>query len=136
MDDSSVMMALGDYRFCLDAAAYQSLERSTLYRWEAVDRIGVAPGQQFIGPGEDRIDLSGVIYPAFRGGLGQLDEMRAEAGKGEPLMMVDGMGRVWGDFCITEVRETQTVFFSNGTPRKIEFSLTVVAYGGGETVDA
>lgn len=129
MSESRVMVALGDYRFSVDTAAYQNLERCTNYRWAAVERMGQKPQQQYLGPGEDTISLDGVLYPAYRGGLGQLSEMREEAAKGEPLLMVDGTGRVWGDFCITEVRETQTAFFSNGQPRKVEFSLSLTASG-------
>lgn len=127
---SSVMLALGEFRFSIDTAAYQNLERSSSYRWDSVDRLGVRPAMQFIGPGEDTVTLDGTIYPSFRGGLGQVTAMRAEAAKGEPLLLVDGAGRVWGLYVITDIRETQTVFFSNGAPRKIDFNLTLKMYGG------
>lgn len=123
------MMALGDYRFSIDTAAYTQLERSTAWRWAAVERVGARPAQQFIGPGEDTITLDGSIYPYYKGGLGQVSAMRAAAAKGEPLLMLDGTGRVWGLYCITEVRETQTVFFSGGQPRKIDFTISLTAYG-------
>ncbi len=130
------MMAVGEYRFGIDTAAYQSLERTTAYNWQMLDRVGVAPAQQFIGPGEDRVQLEGVIYPHFRGGMGQLEQMRAEAAKGEPLLVVDGTGRVWGWFCLTEVRETRRTFFSNGQARRIDFALSLSAYGGWSAYDS
>lgn len=130
MADSFVMLALGDFRFSLSTAAYQTLERTSAWRWESVARVGVRPAQQYVGPGEDTVSIDGTVYPSFRGGLGQLDAMRAEADKGEALLLVDGTGKVWGEYCITEVRETQTVFFSNGMPRKIDFSLSLTMYGG------
>lgn len=130
MADSFVMMALGAFRFSLDTAAYQSLERSHSWRWEGIDRIGVRPAQQFVGPGEETVTMSGSIYPAYRGGLKQLPAMRAEADKGEPLLLVDGTGLSWGQYCITKIDETQTVFFSNGMPRKIDFTISLTAYGG------
>lgn len=127
--NSFVMMALGDFRFGLDTAAYQELSRSNSWRWPSVERIGARPALQFVGPGEDTITLNGQIYPHFRGGLGQLAAMRKEADKGEPLMLVDGRGIVWGKFVITDLRETQGTFFSNGAPRCQEFDLTLQAYG-------
>lgn len=133
MADSFIMLALGAFRFGLSTAAYQNLERTSAWRWESVPRVGVRPAQQFVGPGEDTVSMDGTIYPSFRGGLGQLDAMRAEADKGEALLLVDGTGKVWGEYCITEVRETQTVFFSNGMPRKIDFSLSLTMYGGTAT---
>jgi hypothetical protein len=55
--------------------------------------------------------------------------MRAEADKGQPLMLVDGAGRVWGKYVITDIRETQGTFFSNGAPRSQDFDITLQAYG-------
>ncbi|TAN71131.1 MAG: phage tail protein, partial [Magnetospirillum sp.] len=98
---TEVMMALGGYRFSLSTAAYQDLDRTNEYRWAAQERMGRRSARQFTGPGDETIALSGVILPHYRGGLGQLDAMRAEAGKGKPLMLVDGLGRVWGKYCIT-----------------------------------
>lgn len=130
MADSFVMMALGEYRFSLNTAAYQELERTSSWRWPTVDRIGARPASQYVGPGEDSVSMRGDIYPHFRGGLGQLTKMREAAAKGVPLNMVDGNGRVWGEYVITEVREGQSVFFSNGKPRKVTFDLTLKMYGG------
>lgn len=130
MIDSRTMMALGDYRFSIDTAAYQRLERRSSWRWQAVDRLGARPAMQFIGSGEDSISMDGTVFPSYAGGLGQVEAMRKEADRGEPLMLVSGAGRVWGKFCITEISETHEVFFSDGTPRRIDFSLNLVMYGG------
>ena len=126
---ASVMMALGKYRFSIDSAAYQTLQRSTAWRWPAQERLGRAPALQYLGPGEDKIALSGTIYPQFRGGLEQMDALREEAGRGEPLLLVDGRGNVLGRWVVERVGETQSAFFADGAPRKIEFTLDLVRYG-------
>ena len=123
------MLALGDYRFSVDTAAYQELVRTSEYRWQAQERLGNRPAQQYLGPGEESIELTGNIFPAYRGGLGQLDAMRAEAGKGQPLMLTSGAGDVLGKWCLTRVEETRSVFYANGSPRKMEFRLQIVHYG-------
>lgn len=125
----AVMMGLGPFRFHLATAAYQTLERSDEYRWEAQDRIGRHPAMQFIGAGHTTFNLSGTIYPNFRGGLGQLDAMRAVAAAGAPSVLVSGLGRIFGSFVILSVDETQTYFLPNGAPRKQEFSLELKSYG-------
>lgn len=124
-----VMMALGDYRFSIDTSAYQALQRSTAYRWPAQERLGRSPALQFLGPGEDRITLAGTIFPHFRGGIGQLDRIREEAARGAPLLLVDGRGNVHGRFVIERVGETQSIFFADGTPRRIEFQIELSRYG-------
>ena len=79
---SETMMALGVYRFSLTSAAYQELRRSNAYRWQAQERLQRLPAQQFVGPGNETLDLKGTIYPHYQGGMKQLDLMRAQAGRG------------------------------------------------------
>jgi len=129
MQTSLVMMALGLFRFGLNGAAYQSFSRSAEWRWEPLDRIARAPALQYVGPGAQEIRLEGVIYPHFKGGLRQVELMRLRAGTGVPMMLVDGLGWVWDRWVITSVEETKTLFLADGAPRKIEFSLTLRAYG-------
>lgn len=124
-----MMLALGPYRFSLNTSAYQSLKRSSEYRWPSIERIGKEPLLQAIGPGCDRIDLDGVIYPHFRGGLGQINAMRDSAARQEPLMLINGQGNVLGRFVIAQVEESQNTFLADGSPRKIEFRLSLERYG-------
>lgn len=127
-----VMMALGTYTFSLNTAAFQSLQRTTAWRWVAQERMRRAPARQYLGPGEDTIALAGTIHPEFRGGLGQLNAMRAEAGKGKPLWLVVARGRageIAGQWCIESITESQTRFGSGGAPKQIDFTLALSAYG-------
>ncbi len=123
------MMALGPFRFGIATAAYQSLDRSTEYRWESQERIMRHPAMQFVGAGHTTITLDGVILPMFRGGLSQVDRMRDIAASGSPQILVSGRGRVFGPFVIMKVAEKQTVFLPDGTARKLEFSVEVKSYG-------
>ena len=68
--------------------------------------------------------------PTFRGGLGQIDAMRKEADRGRKLMMVDGRGLNWGWWVVKQIEETATHLTADGVPRKIEFRLSLAAYGG------
>ncbi len=119
----NMMMTLGSYRFSIDTAAYQSKERTTTYRWGKQDRLDHTPVLQFVGPGDDTINLFGVIYPHYKGGLAQVATMRQEASKGEPLMLVQGNGMVLGHWVIESITETEDTFCKDGAPKKIEFSL-------------
>lgn len=127
---SLVMMGLGTFRFGVNTAAYQTLRRTASYRWGQLDRIGRAPAQQFLGAGAEDINLDGVIYPHFKGGLRQVEAMRAVAGLGQPMILVDGLGWVFQRWVIVSVAETKGTFLADGAPRKIEFSLGLRSYGG------
>ena len=123
------MMALGNFRFSIDTAAYGKLRRTTAYRWEAQMRMGREPALQFAGLGEETIDLAGTIRPEFRGGLGQLDSMRASAGQGGPLLLSSGRGDILGFWVIRKVTETQSTFLPGGAPLRVDFSLSLGRYG-------
>ena len=126
----SIMLALGrDYRFSVETAAYQTLERSTEYRWTQQERIGRRPASQFVGIGTDTITLEGYILPTYKGGLGQLGRMRDIAGRGEPQLLSDAQGKVHGRWCITQIDEGHSIFMTGMVPRKITFTITLQHYG-------
>lgn len=126
---SEVMLALGAFRFSTAENAYQSLRRSDAWRWPAQDRLGREPALQFTGPDKATCEIEGTIYPHYRGGLKQVDAMRAEAGKGVPLRLADGYGYIWGRWVIERIEETQSRLLANGAPLKIEFRLSLGKYG-------
>lgn len=121
-----VMMSLGVYEFSLNTAAYQTLRRENSWRWASVPRLGGKAKQQFLGPNNETIELQGTIYPHEFGSADQVEQMEVVASTGEPQLLVDGLGFVWGYYCITRISEDRSVLFSNGLPRKIEFSLSLV----------
>jgi phage protein U len=130
---TKVMMMMGPYPFMLDTAAYQEIKRVSTYRWKEQSRIGRKPGQQYVGPGADQITLKGEILPHWKGGYYQLDLMRAQAGRGKPMLLLEGHGGfVLGDWVILNIEGTGTELQANGAARVINFSLTLKEYGGDE----
>lgn len=122
---SMVMMRLGPFNFSIPTATYQELSRSTEFLWPGQQRFGQHKSLQFVGSGTDTMTLNGVIYPGFRGGFEQVNRMRAMAGSGEPMKLIDGNGQIMGDWAITSVTEKQSTFAAFGAPRKMEFTLTL-----------
>lgn len=128
-DLSAVMMALGAFRFGITGGDYQQLQREASWRWPVQERVGRMPAAQYLGPGVQTVTLSGVIHPHFKGGLRQLDAMRALAGLGRPMMLTDGLGWVFDLWCILEISETKSVLMRDGAPRRIDFRVTLQSYG-------
>ena len=118
-----MMMILGMFVFNLNKAVYQSLNQKTDWRHPSNSRIGTLPAYQFIGRGENTITLQGSIMPGFKGSPKSLTKLSAMADKGKAYPLIGGNGRVWGQYVIESIEETHTVFFKDGTPRKIEFTL-------------
>lgn len=133
-----VMMNWGGIKFAQTTRSYDELKRSTAYDWATVGRMGSGrrPAKQFVGPGEDRVTLTGVVFGLFSPGGGsavigtkQLDELHAEAAKGSPRLLQDGRGVVYGKFVLTNIEEGQSVIMDTGAPRKQSYTLTFERYG-------
>ena len=129
---ASPLMGVGPYRFQIVGLNYQSLDREFEYRWKPQDRIGRRPAMQFLGPGQEKVKLKGVIYPndpRFGNGFSQLETMRREAMAGVPRGVASNLGRYYGLWCITKITDVQSYFAKNGSPRKVEFTIEMTAYG-------
>lgn len=123
MPQISMMMAIGLFVFGLHTVPYQQLQRQMSWRHPSVSRVGKRPARQFTGPGDDSITLSGVLYPELTGGKISLMALTAMADEGKSWPLIEGTGLFYGLFVIEEVSQTDSVFFPDGSPRKIEFSL-------------
>ncbi len=121
---SAIQMSLGLFVWGLNSAAYQSLQRTTAYRYGRNNRIGKRAASQFIGPGTDTITLQGWIHFEMHN-MTSLDQLRTMAARGEPYVMVSALGEVFGLWEIDEIAETQTLHLPNGKPRKIEFTVAL-----------
>lgn len=125
------LLILGPFRFAVDTAAFDEMTRSSRWDWKPVDRVGAAPALQFTGPQNETITLSGRLVPNFGGGIEQLARMRMMADFGWPLPLVDGTGRVHGNWVIESVDDTGTRHFKDGYPRLVTFSLGLKRYDDG-----
>lgn len=120
-----MMLSLGMFVFSLSTLAYQELQRQTNWRHASNSRVGAPPALQFVGRGEDTITLPGIILPELAGSILSLDALRLMANTGKAWPMVEGSGRIYGLWVIESLSETKTLFFRDGTPRRIEFTLTL-----------
>jgi phage protein U len=117
------------YFFNLDTAAFDELRRSSEFRWASQERLSRRPAQQAVGMGDEKITLKGAIFPGFKGGLKQLDTLRAIGARLEPLSLVTGYGDVLGNWCLKSIEEEQSALMQGGIPRKQGFTLEFVRYG-------
>lgn len=120
-----MMMALGQFTFGLDTLAYQDLDRQTAWRHASNSRVGDRPARQFVGAGDDTINLTGVLAPEFRGSAQSLATLRTMADTGNAYSLIDGAGNIYGAWVIESLSEKGTHFIAEGLPRRIEFGLTL-----------
>ncbi|KTS77820.1 oxidoreductase [Pseudomonas oryzihabitans] len=120
-----MMMALGTFVFSLHTLAYNELNRTTAYTHAVTKRVGAQPARQFVGKGDDSITLPGWLAPELAGSPTSLDLLRLMASTGSAWPLIEGSGRIYGLWVIESLNETKTIFFSDGTPRRIGFTLTL-----------
>ncbi|HGY3716528.1 TPA: phage tail protein [Citrobacter gillenii] len=120
-----MMMTLGMFVFTLKTVPYQELQYQQQWRHASNSRVGLRPTLQFLGPDTDTITLSGVLMPFITGGsISMLAlQLMAATGKGWPL--IEGSGTIYGMYVIESISQTKSEFFSDGAPRKIEFTVTL-----------
>jgi phage protein U len=120
-----MMMVLGLFVFTLKTIPYQQLQLQKNWRHASNNRVGLRPTLQYLGPDNDTITLTGVLLPEITGGRLSLLalELMAEMGRAWPLL--SGSGTIYGMFVVESLSRTESDFFSNGTARRIEFTLTL-----------
>lgn len=123
------LFQLGSFQFDLPNGVPQTVDRSAAYRWEEQSRLLRDPAQQFLGPGTQEITLDGVMYPGFSGRQSTMDTLRTQAREGKPVMLTDGLGKVYGKWAIKQLREGKGTFAPGGGAREINFSVQLVFYG-------
>ncbi|MEI6418664.1 MAG: phage tail protein [Sphingomonadales bacterium] len=126
-----MMLALGMFVFGLDTLPYQDFSRKQDWKHARLARVGARDASQFTGPGADTLQLKGYIVPEFAGPnlagsdgtTTSLDQLRDMAASGQAFPLVDGNGRVLGAWVIDGIEEGQSIFFANGQPRRIDFTI-------------
>ena len=118
-----MMLALGFFVFMRQTLPFQSMQRDAEYRWPSNSRIGKRDAFQFLGVGEEKITLSGELYPELTGGKLTLTAVRLMAEEGRAWPRPSGNGMIYGMYVINRVSETGAECFTAGERRKITVNL-------------
>lgn len=121
-----MLASLGLFVFEPFKVAFDELQQKINYRYGTGNAVGVRPRMQYIGPDNDTISFSGVVYPELAGSnVASIDELIAMGNTGKTYALLDGMGRFYGMFYIESINRNQSHLLTNGSPRKIGFDITL-----------
>jgi uncharacterized protein len=120
------LMALGMFIFALPTLAHDELQRKTDWQHARSQRVGARDATQFLGVGDETVNLSGSVYAEITNGRVSLDDLREMANDGEPLPLVDGTGTVFGNYIITAIDERHAALMADGRPRRIDFAIDLL----------
>lgn len=119
------LMRLGPFKFEARGPSVGTLSRESAARIAKLEPTGAPLIAQFGGPGEDRMDLEGVIYPGMGAGFAQIDAMREAMNRGTSMMLVTGYGQVIGKFAIERLNAEDSFMMGDGAPQKRVFSMSL-----------
>ncbi len=152
-----LMMQLGIVTFGITAGAYDKIKRRNTWNYGKLVRLGHpiakrlgigGPALQYISTSTETLQISGTIYPFVQSfALGD-DEflsandpgkdlilpsdpmlpLRLQSGTGMPMPLISIGGSLFGFWVVGQIEETHSVFFKDGTARKIEFEMTLERY--------
>ena len=120
-----MLAALGQFVFELNNLAFDEMRRTTDWRHPSNSRVGAMPGRQFVGKGEDKLTLAGLLAPGNFGNRTAIEKLRAMGDTGAAFALVNGAGEVFGAWVIESVEETGTIFTTDGLARRVEFTLNL-----------
>lgn len=120
-----MMMIYGMLPFMRQTLPYGDLQQNIDYRWPTNSRFGQRPAAQFIGPGDERITLSGELRPEITGGAVSLTTIRLLANEGMAWPLIGGSGMIYGMYVIESISNSFSEFFPNGMASKIIFTLNL-----------
>lgn len=118
-----MLAALGLFVFDMSSTLFDELARSREWRHERTDRFGVLAASQYVGPGEDKITLTGTLVPEITGTYSAIENLAAMADTGEAWPLLNGAGVILGQFVILRLEEKWSNLIDLGVPRVVGFTL-------------
>ena len=124
-----IMAMWGFFPFSLKTIPYSDLSKSSNYRHAGQTRIGVRDGNQFLGIGEERIEIAGICYPEQTGGRNVIELLKMQAESGREWPLIERSGRIHGFYVCDKLNDKSSLFLHDGNPQKIEFSMSLKRVG-------
>lgn len=119
-----MMMIYGMFVFELRTLPHQQLQQNKSWRHVKNERVNRSASWQYIGAGDERIVLSGVLYPEITGGEVSLSLLTTQAYTGRPWPLIDGVGQIYGMYVLTETNTTRSEFDRYGNT-----GITIIGIG-------
>lgn len=117
------LMSWGLFVFGMESMAPNEYQRRRSWRHAATERFMARPARQYVGPGDDNVSLLGSLIPEIAGSFGAIDTLTEMADTGDPQPLVDGNGRLWGNYVLVGLDETGRNIVAGGIARWVDFAI-------------
>lgn len=99
------------------------MDREREYRQQFTEVAQGEAKRSYAGRGQDLITFTGVTFPGQYGDTESVERLDEVAATGTPQELARGDGRLLGKYVILSVSEEQEFFMSDGTPRRISYTV-------------
>ncbi|MCW5003544.1 phage tail protein [Enterobacter roggenkampii] len=127
-DSSQVLLSLGEFMFTVSGLAYSRFRREMSWRWAEQARAGQSDLLQYVGTARKTVVFDGEAHPLYGQSVRAIALLEAEAARGEPLLLINADGDVFGYWVITELSDSAEGITPGGGGRHTTFSLTIKHY--------
>lgn len=86
--------------------------------------------REFMGPGDDKITISGQLLPTRIGGLTQLEMAASLMNSGQRLPVMRGDGKMFGWYAIETINEAHADLERSGVGFTVNYTISLVNTGG------
>lgn len=124
------LMSLGDFVFSIDDLLFNQIRERRTWRHPSAERVGVPLAYQYVGVGENTLSIGGLLVPGQIGRQGAVNELSVMASTGQPHVLIDGLGYVYGAYLITAIDTTKAAFIVGGVSLKVDWSMDLVRFPG------
>lgn len=115
----------GLFVFSMTTAPIKGINRQRVWRYARPNVLDTRAKGIFLGPGEDTITITGQISHDIAGHELSLDALALMGDEGKAWPLVKGTGQILGSFQLESIDETHRDLFPNGSPRAIDFSMSL-----------
>lgn len=122
----AILYQLGAFTFDVFPVNVHEVERQMGADYAAKDIVGAMRPREFTGEADDRVKLSGRLFPQRLGGSAGIGALQALARTGEPQLLIRGDGEVLGWYLIEQVTDKHTFLDVAGVGRMIELEAALV----------
>ena len=122
-----MLMALDDLEFEIKDKAYNKLRRQFDGGWSKKDRAGNYPLWQAGKKPTQSISFGGD-YLQHHKGAGTKEALIELIEAQEPVLMVSGDGKYFGEWIIKSASFDEKIFLEDGTPLKVDFVVNLEEY--------
>lgn len=128
----SILVALGDHKFTVNALNFQKLQEEYAARWKEHFTANGGHVDHFLGATPDVVTISGVLFPAAYGGHEQARAVGASIRAGKPLPLYSLTGANFGEVKILSLRLSSDKIGPSGIIIEASYELKVSGYSGQE----